>query len=121
MECSSRFPPPTEAGADCHFVPPLNSDGNRRVLELTGRQRRHNQPEGPPMTPPTRDAAPIDLAAALARLGGDRELLRDLAGLFLEDCPGWVEAIRESICRENAAGLKRAAHSLAGSVGYFNA
>ncbi len=63
----------------------------------------------------------IDLQAALASVCGDEALLRELIGLFLESCPGLLNDIREAIASRNAARVKRAAHTLKGSVGYFSA
>jgi HPt (histidine-containing phosphotransfer) domain-containing protein len=63
----------------------------------------------------------FDHAALLARVDGDEELLRELIDLFLEDCPRLLTAIREAIARQDRDLLKRAAHTLKGSVGNFGA
>src|SRR5262249_55598040 len=39
----------------------------------------------------------VDLAKASGRLGGDVELLKELAGLFLDECPKWMAQIHQAI------------------------
>ncbi|AMV38421.1 response regulator [Planctomyces sp. SH-PL62] len=63
----------------------------------------------------------FDLAAALGRLDGDVELMRELAGLFLDECPRRMTEIHEAILHRDATGLKNAAHTLRGSVANFGA
>jgi HPt (histidine-containing phosphotransfer) domain-containing protein len=54
-------------------------------------------------------------------VGGDERLLADVVQIFLKDSPGWVAEIRSALARADAAGLRRAAHTLKGAVGYFGA
>jgi PAS domain S-box-containing protein len=61
----------------------------------------------------------FDRAAALARVEGDEELLREIVGLFLEECPHLLEEVRAAVDCGDMARLKRAAHTLKGSVGNF--
>ncbi|MBI2826312.1 MAG: Hpt domain-containing protein [Planctomycetia bacterium] len=70
--------------------------------------------------PPTADS-PIDMAAALARLGGNRQLLLDLVGFFFEDSPSLLRAIEEGVARQDWDRVHRAAHSLKGLAANFNA
>src|SRR5262249_1113785 len=65
--------------------------------------------------------AAVGPAVALARVGDDRALLKELIGLFLAECPRWLAAIREAIRQGDAAELRRAAHSIKGTVGTFGA
>ena len=57
----------------------------------------------------------------LARLGGDAELLKEVIGLFTEDCPPLMTAIREALAVSDAPAINRAAHQLKGSAGNFDA
>jgi HPt (histidine-containing phosphotransfer) domain-containing protein len=57
----------------------------------------------------------------LACVDGDLELLREIVGMYLNECPESVAAIRKSIDEQNAFGLCRSAHSLKGLVGNFGA
>jgi HPt (histidine-containing phosphotransfer) domain-containing protein len=63
----------------------------------------------------------LDRAFAEARVGGDAELLRELAALFLEEYPRLLEAIRAALAAGDARALERAAHGLKGSVANFGA
>ena len=68
-------------------------------------------------------AAPsaLDRNSALARMGGDEQLLHDVAALFLEDCPARLQAIRTAIDQQSAAGLRNEAHALKGAAGNLSA
>ena len=63
----------------------------------------------------------IDRRVALSRVGGDSELLREIAQLFLEDYPKCMEDIRQAANRGDAKHLERSAHGLKGSVSNFGA
>ena len=54
------------------------------------------------------------MAAALERMDGDVELLKELAGLFLGECPQRMAEIRQAITQRDAARLQQAAHTLKG-------
>jgi PAS domain S-box-containing protein len=68
-----------------------------------------------------RKVVPLDKTAVLKRVDGDRELLREVAGLFFEDTPKLLSDIRTAIARVDGRGLERAAHTLKSSVGNFGA
>lgn len=59
--------------------------------------------------------------AALARMGGNRQLLADVADYFLEDAPHLLRQIREQAGRGETAEMRRAAHSLRGLAANFDA
>ena len=61
----------------------------------------------------------LDRRLALSRVGGDMELLREIAALFLEECPRSLLEIHQAVTGEDAAKLENAAHSLKGSVANF--
>ena len=73
-------------------------------------------PAGPEPQP-----AAFDMAAALERVDGDAELMKELAGLFLGECPQRMAEIRQAIDQRDASRLHQAAHTLKGSVGNFGA
>ena len=68
-------------------------------------------------------AAPITQgpsdAELLARFDGDGELLKELAGIFLQECPRMLDEIRAALGLADSKALERAAHTLKGSVGNF--
>ena len=61
----------------------------------------------------------IDLDAALEHVGGDFDVLREVAGLFLEESPKILAALHQALRSGDAAGLARAAHNLKGGVSTF--
>ena len=63
----------------------------------------------------------LDRQLALSRVGGDLDLLREIAVLFLDECPRALREIHQAVAGENAAKLENAAHSLKGSVANFGA
>lgn len=69
-----------------------------------------------PSSPPQEDPRTIvvDLAAALERIGGDRQLFRELALIFIEDSPRLLEALRGSLAERDAGQAERCAHGLKG-------
>ena len=63
----------------------------------------------------------LDRQLALLRVGGDAELLREIAVIFLDDYPKTLTEIRAAIAGADAKQLETAAHSLKGSVANFGA
>ncbi|HEY7153301.1 MAG TPA: response regulator [Gemmataceae bacterium] len=63
----------------------------------------------------------LDGRAALERVGGDKELLRELIEMFLADGPRLWEDVADALARGDAQKLGRAAHALKGSISAFSA
>jgi HPt (histidine-containing phosphotransfer) domain-containing protein len=53
-------------------------------------------------------------------MGGDEELLREVVAAFLEACDDTVEAVDVAVRANDAKALRRAAHTLKGSVATFS-
>ena len=64
---------------------------------------------------------PVDLAVALRWLGGDQRLLRELVGIFVEDGPKRLEALRAAMTAVDVHQLEQIAHSLKGSAAILGA
>jgi two-component system, sensor histidine kinase and response regulator len=62
---------------------------------------------------------PVDVAALLSRVEGDRDLLEELVGLYLADESDLVGRIAQAVRAGDADSLRRAAHTLKGSIGNF--
>ncbi|MFL6210577.1 MAG: response regulator [Pyrinomonadaceae bacterium] len=126
-----------KAGMDGYVSKPIQAQKLKEEIERTVpalaemRRRPASAPpvesEKPPAGADVRPPAGIavesifDAAAALARVGGDEELLREIAELFLSDCPRLMSHIREAVVRGDAEALDFAAHSLKGAAGNFYA
>jgi HPt (histidine-containing phosphotransfer) domain-containing protein len=68
------------------------------------------------------DREPIlDLDALLESVGGDRDLLDELAGTFAEEVPGWLASLRSAISSGDSQTVYRVAHGVNGAIGYFKA
>lgn len=67
------------------------------------------------------DTGIIDWEAALRQTGDDESLLHKLVAIFLDEGDMMLERVREAVASGDAIGLKYAAHSLKGALGYFSA
>jgi HPt (histidine-containing phosphotransfer) domain-containing protein len=65
--------------------------------------------------------AVLDPSQALARVGGDHDLLRELAGMFLDSLPQQLAELRTALGRGDGPAVQRLAHALKGAVGTFGA
>ena len=64
---------------------------------------------------------PVDLSVALRWLGGDRHLLSELVGIFVEDGPKRLHAIRVALTASDVRQVEQVAHSLKGSASILGA
>jgi two-component system sensor histidine kinase/response regulator len=62
----------------------------------------------------------IEETAILAHFDGDIELVRELAEIFIKECPKYLTDIHDAIRNGNAKALEHSAHTLKGSVGNFS-
>ncbi len=63
----------------------------------------------------------MDKAEALGRLNGNENLLRKTAALFLQEYQNYLADIKEAVATGDCERLRRAAHTLKGTLGYFSA
>ncbi len=63
----------------------------------------------------------FDRRQAVDATCGDPELLREIVGIFLEDCPRMIGDLRKAIASSNSEASRRAAHTLKGSVAVLGA
>ncbi len=62
-----------------------------------------------------------DKVAMLDRFGGDMELVNEIVTMFLDDCPRRLSALRRGLDAADGHSVELAAHSLKGSVSFFEA
>ena len=62
----------------------------------------------------------LDIPEIISRFGGDREFAAECAGLFADELPAMLEALREGLRLESAERVNRAAHALKGAAGNFS-
>ena len=70
---------------------------------------------------PVHTASSLDRELALSRVGGDLELLQEIALLFLSDSERMAREIEKSVQARDAQALDRSAHTLKGCVSNFGA
>jgi PAS domain S-box-containing protein len=98
------------AGADSYLAKPLSPA--RLAAALAGNLP---QARAPQVVAPV-----VDLDAALETTGGDRELLQEGVNIFFsEDYPREIAALRAALARQDADGVRRAAHGLKGALDSF--
>jgi histidine phosphotransfer protein HptB len=69
----------------------------------------------------TTDRSPWDVSAALRFAGGDRSLLVELVGIFLEDLPERLDRLRRAIDAGDTVEVSFVAHTLGGSLSSLGA
>src|SRR5262249_52762153 len=79
------------------------------------------RPAVPPAPAVSGGAEIFDRNEALRRVGGDEDLLRSLAELFLGTCPAALAALGEAVAQRDPGKVRRPAHALKGSVSHFGA
>lgn len=67
----------------------------------------------------TAPGAGIDRTTVLERVGGNRDVLRQLIGVFYQDCNTQMAGLRDAIRDADADGVRGAAHTLKGMVAFF--
>jgi two-component system, sensor histidine kinase and response regulator len=112
-----------ESGFDGYVRKPIN---HRELFdaidEVAPRSEVAPAPPAPlppaiePEAAPLDDGLAFDKAAALDRLAGDEELLRELVSVFIDERDNWIGDIRKAVEKSDAAHLRRAAHTLKGAV-----
>ena len=108
-----------DAGMDAYLAKPI------RIGELLDTLRRF-LPEWPRQPDPAAERESrelevkyINVHGALERLGGDRALLAELAGLFLEEGPRLMAEVEDALERGDAHASQNAAHQLKGLLSQF--
>lgn len=67
----------------------------------------------------TAAAEAFDSVTFLRSIGGNLDVFRELAGLFVADSARRLAALRDALERQDGEALENAAHVLKGSAGYF--
>jgi signal transduction histidine kinase/CheY-like chemotaxis protein/HPt (histidine-containing phosphotransfer) domain-containing protein len=106
------------AGMDGYLCKPIQAAELRRAIAAFGQSAEREREAA---TPVGCSQAIIDRGATLARVENDMDLLHELVGLFLDDCPRLTGEIRIAIESSEPIKASRAAHGLKGSLAVFGA
>lgn len=105
------------AGMDGYIAKPIRAREFYEIVEGMAANVRKSQPPGPQDA----DQDVIDRDRLLEYAGGSAEAMKELVDLFAVECPKLMKAVRETIDRNAASDLQRAAHTLKGSILIFGA
>ena len=92
------------------FTPPAPPAGASRVTSPAA------ETAAPAAVPPAGPPTAAEVESLQRRFEDDHDLLRQLAEVFLEDCPVRMATIADAFARDDAKALARAAHTLKGAV-----
>jgi len=110
-----------EAGMDGYVAKPISAAA--LVGEIARLVPEMDSPSGADVDDADRAGGEriMDRASALARLGGDEQLLNELIELFDVEYVQQRSALREAVRSEDLEGVGRIAHALRGAVSNFGA
>lgn len=104
------------AGMDDYITKPIKPDILKKVLDQWLPPIPAPSESAPALPPPK---ASFNLQAALDQVEGDRDLLSEMATLFLAEYPRFVQQLHQAIADHDLATVNYVAHTLKGSVGNF--
>lgn len=65
------------------------------------------------------DEGVLNIALAMSGVGGDEELFKELAVIFLEHCPKQMADVKNAIDHGDSKAVEKSSHAVKGSVGVF--
>jgi CheY-like chemotaxis protein len=120
------------AGMDSYIAKPLDNEKliemiESVVYETESEMSQHpeqkiaasGQPESPEIS--ACDSELVDVAGALRRLGGDRDLLYEFIIIFLEDSPQLMKLLEDAVHQAEAPAIVQHAHAVKGLASNFGA
>jgi CheY-like chemotaxis protein len=107
------------AGMDAYVSKPLNGAELFQTIRDVVTTTSSKTVEA---SPPPEDPRPVlDRDGAIARLGGNAQLLPEFAGLLVGQCDKLLPQIADAVQTGDAKKLRHAAHTLKSAVAFFGA
>ena len=113
-----------DAGMDDYVSKPIKPEAFFSVINKVARKSHSEKEQKRPQPPQSTKAFSLktfDLSVAMETVLGNKDLFREIAGMFIESCPDYIAKIKVGIAGNDAGMLEREAHSLKGAVGNFGA
>ncbi|MBI3409440.1 MAG: response regulator [Planctomycetes bacterium] len=112
-----------EAGMDGYVTKPIDDRSLWQAVTAALPATAHAAPGAlpGPASPNGAGHAEVDLAVALARVGGNGRILDELISIFATDCARLLPELQDALETEDASRLCTAAHTLKGLVAFFGA
>lgn len=109
------------AGMDGYLSKPIRLDSMITAIESlsAGVTRTGEEAAVERATEPGTTMSYLDQSAALARVGGDAQLLAELAAMFIAEYPTMLGTIDAGIASNDAVAVQSAAHQLKGLLAQF--
>jgi len=107
-----------DAGMDRYVSKPIRA---QELFETIEQLLASAPAPAPQAHTPSQVRTVFDREAALGRVDGDVDLLREIVALFLADWPRALTALREALAADDATALTQTAHALKGAVGSLGA
>ncbi|MEQ8791148.1 MAG: response regulator [Pirellulaceae bacterium] len=110
------------AGMDDYIAKPIRAEQLfDKLARLTNSAETPAEEDNSPPHSQNSSAEAVDWTEALSAVNGDEDLLRDVAEAFLDESERLQQEMRAALDQREAALLRRAAHTLKGSVRLFGA
>jgi two-component system sensor histidine kinase/response regulator len=102
------------AGMDDYLTKPIDPDLLGQVIARVsaGKEKK---------TAPQNKTEAVDIRKLDSRFAGNEELKRQLMQVFLEEYPILMKDVRQALDKADSKALARSAHTVKGSLGYFEA
>jgi PAS domain S-box-containing protein len=108
------------AGADGYVTKPIHT---QELFAAIDRFKSPNQIQSsqPANSTPPSPAASFDMAAALQRVEGDRDLLDEIMRIFMDECPRMIADLHQAFDAGDLSKVECSAHTLKGSASNLGA
>jgi two-component system sensor histidine kinase/response regulator len=108
------------AGADGYVTKPINP---QELFAAIDQFKSPNQvlSDNPSHSIPSPAADSFDMATALQRVDGDRDLLDEIIRIFMDECPRMIADLQQAFDAGDLRKIERSAHTLKGSASNLGA